>query len=119
MSKWVHRVSDIDPFKSVGVCLFCGPTALKWVPHKNLWVCLTAFKQQRGKKSHGLTSVEATEFRRGKPCEICGSFSRTVVDHDHSTGDVRGVLCSDCNLAIGLMKDNVKRLQNAIQYLTK
>ena len=40
------------------------------------------------------------------------------VDHNHETGKVRGLLCSRCNSAIGLMKENLKCLRNAINYLT-
>jgi hypothetical protein len=39
------------------------------------------------------------------------------VDHCHQTGKVRGLLCRDCNLSIGHMKDSVERLKAAIKYL--
>ncbi len=40
-----------------------------------------------------------------------------AVDHNHQNGQVRGLLCSNCNMAIGKFKDDISRLQNAIQYL--
>lgn len=40
-------------------------------------------------------------------------------DHDHNTGIFRGWLCHDCNRAIGNFKDNLSRLQRAIDYLNK
>jgi hypothetical protein len=54
-------------------------------------------------------------------CAICKrEFVRTPhIDHDHTTGEVRGLLCYSCNGAIGNFKDNVKALQNAINYLEK
>lgn len=58
-------------------------------------------------------------------CAICkallGSsrYTKFAVDHDHRTGRVRGLLCTNCNTAIGLMKDNPVRLQNAIEYLRR
>jgi len=40
-----------------------------------------------------------------------------VVDHDHETGNVRGLLCNNCNMAIGLMRDNADTLRSAVRYL--
>lgn len=42
-----------------------------------------------------------------------------VVDHDHKTGAVRGLLCHHCNSGIGMLRDNISTLQSAIQYLSK
>jgi hypothetical protein len=50
-------------------------------------------------------------------CKICTKKTKLVVDHDHKTGSVRGLLCSKCNQGIGLLKENVTALQNAIEYL--
>ena len=41
------------------------------------------------------------------------------VDHDHSTGEVRGLLCENCNLMLGHARDNKVVLENAIKYLNK
>jgi hypothetical protein len=40
-----------------------------------------------------------------------------VVDHDHETGMVRGLLCNNCNIAIGLLKDNADTLRSAVRYI--
>jgi hypothetical protein len=40
------------------------------------------------------------------------------VDHDHTTGQIRGLLCADCNMAIGILRDSVKTLRNLIAYLS-
>jgi len=51
-------------------------------------------------------------------CEICGSNPKILhIDHDHETGNVRGRLCSNCNLALGLLNDNISTLEKSIQYL--
>lgn len=55
-------------------------------------------------------------------CDICGrhqsEFSKAlVVDHDHKTGKIRGLLYDNCNHGIGNFKDNIETLQKAINYL--
>ena len=59
-------------------------------------------------------------------CKVCGSkgfkMKEThnlllVVDHCHTTGEVRGLLCHNCNRGIGLLQDNVGNLKSAIKYL--
>ena len=59
--------------------------------------------------------------RQGGSCAICGEKSRDrlVVDHDHETGAVRGLLCSHCNLGLGLCRDNPVRINAAVAYLDK
>lgn len=41
------------------------------------------------------------------------------VDHCHTTGKIRGLLCNNCNRAIGMLKDNKNVLQAALDYLSK
>lgn len=53
-------------------------------------------------------------------CEICGKRSDSLcVDHDHITGEVRGVLCRSCNKAIGQLGDTAESVQRAADYLVK
>ena len=57
-------------------------------------------------------------------CACCGidqsNFKRNLhVDHDHNTGQIRGLLCTQCNPGIGYFQDSVERLQQAIAYLNK
>jgi len=61
---------------------------------------------------------ELFERQEGK-CAICKikPERKLVVDHCHSTGKVRGLLCGKCNLGIGYLKDSIDFLSNAIKYL--
>lgn len=57
-------------------------------------------------------------------CGCCGKpklmkQKNLVVDHDHSNGKIRGLLCNHCNLGIGMLGDNVESILNALRYLTK
>ena len=61
-------------------------------------------------------------------CGICGKAETKMinnhrvmiaVDHDHITGRVRGILCNNCNRAIGLVGDNISFFEKAIEYLKK
>lgn len=63
--------------------------------------------------------------QQGK-CKICNKFyelkaetSNKIlhVDHCHSTGKVRGLLCTDCNQGIGHLKDSITLLESAIEYI--
>lgn len=50
-------------------------------------------------------------------CAICAKPRRLHVDHDHETGNVRGLLCSNCNTALGLLGEEVDVLIAALAYL--
>jgi hypothetical protein len=59
---------------------------------------------------------------QGGKCKICGEvpsgrFKRLAVDHDHKSGEVRGLLCVRCNRALGWFKDDFGLLEKAAQYL--
>jgi hypothetical protein len=51
-------------------------------------------------------------------CKLCNIKAELHVDHCHTTGKVRGLLCGPCNRALGLFKDSIPVLINAIQYLS-
>lgn len=46
-----------------------------------------------------------------------GPDCRLQVDHNHKTGEVRGMLCGPCNRAVGLLKDDPERMAALIHYL--
>jgi len=59
---------------------------------------------------------------QGSACLIChatGSSVRWVVDHDHQSGAVRGILCAMCNTGLGQFSDDPDRLRSAADYLER
>lgn len=74
-------------------------------------------------RTFGIPIEEVQELRSIPNCEICGAELRhyakngSAIDHCHTTGKVRGMLCGHCNKALGLFFDNTATLQQAILYL--
>jgi Recombination endonuclease VII len=53
-------------------------------------------------------------------CAICKKFMQRVhLDHDHKTGALRGLLCSKCNVGIGLFDDDISIMNSAVEYLAQ
>lgn len=81
------------------------------------------------KRRYGITYQEYCDMldaQNGR-CAICESedaqssrtYGKLFIDHCHTTGKVRGLLCSKCNHALGQLNDDVGLLNKAIAYLTK
>ena len=75
---------------------------------------------ERKLKKYGLTPLQYEDLAK-KGCAICGGGpngrGRFHLDHDHTTGLFRGLLCHSCNVGIGSLKENLVTLENAIQYI--
>ena len=75
------------------------------------------------KTLYGLTHEEwlAMWNNQDGKCAICNSPfenpSDACVDHNHRTDEIRGLLCRQCNAALGLFKDDSEILNNAMKYL--
>lgn len=76
-------------------------------------------------KTYGLTEEDYNTLltKQKYQCFSCnkehGTFKndRLFIDHCHTTGKVRGLLCQGCNFALGAVKDNIETLRNLIKYL--
>ncbi len=74
---------------------------------------------------YGLTPETFSELMdsQNHQCAICGHSDKSkkktfpMIDHCHSTGKVRGILCSSCNMGLGKFKDSIELLESAIKYL--
>ncbi len=80
----------------------------------------------RIKRVYGITEFDYDKMltnQNGK-CAICGSIkigrgktNKFCIDHNHKTGNVRGLLCHNCNVLLGKLSDNIELCQNIIKYL--
>ena len=80
---------------------------------------LTTARDNTLKRKYGIgqADYECMLEEQNNSCAICQSGGPLVVDHCHTTGTVRGLLCSSCNLGLGIFKDNVSTLKSAMEYL--
>lgn len=83
--------------------------------------------KQKNRKQLNVTPAlyaKLNAAQQGK-CAICQKQETAwprknlAVDHDHNTGKIRALLCTACNMAIGLMRDDPDRLRSAANYLEK
>jgi hypothetical protein len=86
---------------------------------------LSAGKRYNVRVKYGLTmeQVNTMSDAQHNKCAICedkfDTNYKTQIDHCHSTGKVRGLLCINCNWLIGKARDNPVILRNAANYLEK
>jgi Recombination endonuclease VII len=88
---------------------------------------MTYYSEHREEIREQARAAQLLKEQRGR-CAICGTdkyrkdaideFS-WAIDHDHTTGKIRGLLCQCCNLALGAVKDNQNTLRKMVAYLKK
>lgn len=73
------------------------------------------------RRLYGEDGIKVEERRaQGAGCDVCGRrTARMAIDHCHTSGRVRGLLCKDCNLVLGWMNDDPKRLRALADYLER
>lgn len=85
-----------------------------------------AYRDKVIRRKYGIGLVEFDEMltMQGGGCAICGSTvnpdaNSLAVDHCHTTGRVRGILCGRCNKALGLLNDDPLLFEKAVIYLRR
>lgn len=115
------------------VCTKCGESKPTLEFHKNyknndgLHYHCKKCRKNESLKQYDMTLSDYDKMleKQGGRCKICSTDTprgqstagRFYVDHNHETGEVRGLLCNDCNTGIGLLKDSPLILSKAIEYL--
>ena len=87
----------------------------------------TRSKENHLRKKYGLTLLEKQWMLedQNNRCANTGCGKELLsdrdkhVDHSHTTGKVRSVLCNNCNVALGLLKDDTDRIEGLLRYLEK
>jgi len=99
----------------------CNNLAIQFVSKTNRGRQCYSCKELQLK--YGITTPERNKLKESQhhKCGICNEplTEKPHVDHCHTTGKIRGILCQNCNIGLGSFKDNIKALNNAINYLTK
>jgi len=112
-----------------GLYSYCKPCAnkLKAVSKKRKFAeNPNYFRDRNFKDRYGISLQERDQLAvdQDHRCKICltheSKVSRSVlfVDHCHTSGEVRGLLCDGCNKAIGHIKDNPTAIKAALAYIT-
>ena len=103
-------------------CGHCNEWKLRELfPPVSIFRCRQCHNDVKRKDAYGVDQAFLEKAKNGQ-CEVCDADSsqmRLVIDHCHSTGAVRGVLCNNCNTAIGMFRDSLTIVANAAAYLEK
>lgn len=111
-------------------CKTCDYSAQKVYKKKRYLEYREGRRKVQRKSKYGLDDEKFQELleRQSGCCACCEKPldqgwtrehkpNKLVVDHDHVTGKVRGLLCTMCNKGLGLLGDNVEGLEKALKYL--
>lgn len=131
-----HEFSQENTYltpKGNKVCITCRNVRAKFYQRKRYRENPEKFAKQRNDYAlwhkYGITSEQKEEMLQNqnyrcanKKCladkpNAARSSTTWLVDHDHKTGKVRGLLCNTCNLTLGAFNDSVEKLEGLVEYL--
>jgi|TARA_R110000868_G_scaffold345734_2_gene606849 hypothetical protein len=121
-SFYEHKGERTSSGYRINICSTChAERSIKWAKENKDKV--KAHRRKRNLKAKYGISVEEYDKmfeEQNGSCFICFSLPtrrRLSVDHNHTTGQVRRLLCDKCNLAIGLLEEDQERLEKVRRYL--
>ncbi len=92
--------------------------------YNNSWYSTGKWKDRHYRKLYGLETDEVKELfdKQDGLCKLCSkelifNGRLTHVDHDHTTGKVRGILCYSCNTSLGKLGDSIESIEKVLKYL--
>lgn len=111
-------------------CKACGTAAdraryrangesIREANRKRFWANREAAVEANRARRYGLTVEQLRALLAPGCCEVCGGTKNLHVDHDHGTGEARGLLCGGCNAGIGQLGDDPERIAAAAEYLRR
>ena len=121
------------------VCGVCGASGVRVIRmsidrgQKIQWLCPTCVRDRNLRVSYGITLKQYNDIAesQGWRCAVCNrhqdefgkgkkpKMKRLFVDHCHKTNAVRGLLCPNCNTAVGMMNEDPVAAVRFVEYLTK
>ncbi len=115
-----YTIFSRGKFSLLPACKICSSERSKEYVRRNPAAKREANKRGWLKHSYGLSQRQydtMVSLQNGR-CSICSNtLTKSHIDHCHTTGKVRGILCPHCNLGIGHFLDNTRLLDSAITYL--
>lgn len=108
-TRWIQTRSRNTPYKRCKTC-------------ERVWTVRLKPYMRDYSRTHlyGLTRAawSAMLVEQDGLCAICYDRPAVAVDHDHETGQVRGLLCKGCNVALGVLGDNEESIRRVLDYVS-
>ncbi len=101
-------------------CVSCTATLPEDAWYTQIYCSNACERTGQRATTYGVTPREMHAFASALSCQSCGRGGvDLVVDHCHDTGRLRGMLCSQCNVGIGMFADDIEKMRKAIAYLKR
>lgn len=112
-----ERIATRGRGLSSRICPFCKST-YEPTGSSQSYCQQLCYRRARRARSLGVSYEQLLADIQAATCFICGATDRRLyIDHDHTTGAYRGMLCNHCNSGLGKFDDNIEMLRKAIAYL--